>query len=196
MNSLRSRLMLVSLLTALSCTPAAEGGSQAEATTASMEGVTQLELQNLIRVTETLHEKFTALAGAMPEDDLTWRPMNGVRSVSEVYVHVAADNWYVPALMGWDAPPETGVTNDVETFRTYQDREMSRAEMLEALDASFDFFLRSMEASADELDREVVLGSPTTVGDIWIRAVVHLHEHLGQSIAYARTNEVVPPWSG
>lgn len=161
-----------------------------------MEGVTQLELQNLIRVTETLHEKFTALAGAMPEDDLTWRPMNGVRSVSEVYVHVAADNWYVPALMGWDAPPETGVTNDVETFRTYQDREMSRAEMLEALDASFDFFLRSMEASADELDREVVLGSPTTVGDIWIRAVVHLHEHLGQSIAYARTNEVVPPWSG
>jgi hypothetical protein len=23
----------------------------------------------------------------------------------------------------------------------------------------------------------------------------HLHEHLGQSIAYARMNAVVPPWS-
>ena len=37
--------------------------------------------------------------------------------------------------------------------------------------------------------------SETTVGDVWIRAVVHLHEHLGQGIAYARSNEVVPPWS-
>ena len=51
------------------------------------------------------------------------------------------------------------------------------------------------DASGGELDREVVLGTPTTVGDVWIRAVVHLHEHLGQSIAYARSNEVVPPWS-
>ena len=132
---------------------------------------------------------------AMPEDDLAWRPVNGVRSVSEVYVHIAADNWYVPALMGWDAPDETGVTDDVATFRTYQEQEMSRADMLGVLDGSFAFLLGAMEESAGELDREVILGTPTTVGDVWIRAVVHLHEHLGQSIAYARTNEVVPPWS-
>jgi hypothetical protein len=88
------------------------------------------------------------------------------------------------------------VTDDVETFRAYQTQEMSRAEMLDVLDGSFEFLLGAMEESAGELDREVVLGTPTTVGDVWIRAVVHLHEHLGQSIAYARTNEVVPPWSG
>ena len=46
-----------------------------------------------------------------------------------------------------------------------------------------------------ELDRVVELGRPTTVGAVWVEAVVHLHEHLGQSIAYARVNEVVPPWS-
>jgi hypothetical protein len=155
----------------------------------------QLELDNLIRVTRTLHEKFTALAADMPGDDLEWRPMEGVRSVSEVYIHVAADNWYVPALLGWEAPSETGVTDDVETFRAYQAREMSRDDMLEVLDASFEFFLGAMEDSGEELDRVVVLGTPTTVGDVWIRAVVHLHEHLGQSIAYARTNDVVPPWS-
>ena len=57
-------------------------------------------------------------------------------------------------------------------------------------------FRQAIEESAGELDRPVSLrGSPTTVGDIWIRAVVHLHEHLGQSIAYARSNGVVPPWS-
>jgi hypothetical protein len=97
--------------------------------------------------------------------------------------------------MGWDAPDETEVTDDVMTFRAYQERDMTRAEMLSALDASFEFFRGSMMESMGDLDREVVLGTPTTVGDVWIRAVVHLHEHLGQSIAYARTNEIVPPWS-
>jgi hypothetical protein len=53
-----------------------------------------------------------------------------------------------------------------------------------------------MDATSEELDRAVVLGSSdTTVGDVWIRAITHLHEHLGQSIAYARSHEVVPPWS-
>ena len=158
--------------------------------------VAGLELENLEKVVRTMHEKFTSLAAAMPEDDLAWRPMEGVRSVEEVFIHVAADNWYVPALMGWEAPAETAVTSDNQTFRDYQSRTMTRAEMLTALDASFDFFLESMASSTDELDREVVLGTPTTVGDVWIRAVVHLHEHLGQSIAYARSNGVVPPWSG
>jgi DinB superfamily len=155
----------------------------------------QLELENLQGVVGTLHEKFTALAAAIPEDDLDWRPMEGVRSIEEVYIHIAADNFYVPALMGWEAPAETEVTDDVETFRAYQDREMTRDEMLEAVEASFAFFRASMAESAGALDREVVLREPTTVGDVWIRAVVHLHEHLGQSIAYARSKEVAPPWS-
>jgi hypothetical protein len=109
---------------------------------------------------------------------------------------VAADNWFVPALMGWEPPPETEVTSDAATFRAYQERDMSRTEMLEVLDASFVFLRDAMRESAGELQRPVTLGGePTTVGDIWIRASVHLHEHLGQSIAYARANEVVPPWS-
>lgn len=182
--------------TALALSPAA-CAAPAEAPPAhdAVSASTTLEFENLRRTVDILHEKLTSLAEAMPEDDLGWRPMEGVRSVEEVYIHVAADNWYVPALLGWPAPAETEVTNDVETFRTYQNRTMSRAEMLEALDASFVFFKESMAASVSELDRSVVLGEPTTVGDVWIRAVVHLHEHLGQGIAYARSNEVVPPWS-
>ena len=154
-----------------------------------------LDLTDLEGVAGTLHEKFVTLAEAMPADHLGWRPMEGVRSVEEVFIHVAADNWYVPALMGWEAPAETGVTSDNATFRAYQDRAMTRDEMLLALDTSFDFLREAMASSSDELGREVVLGTPTTVGDVWIRAVVHLHEHLGQSIAYARSNGVVPPWS-
>lgn len=154
-----------------------------------------LELTDLESTVETLHEKFTALAGAMPADDLGWRPMEGVRSVEEVFIHIAADNWFVPALMGWEAPAETGVTSDGATFQAYQQRTMTRDEMLDAVDDSFRFLRESMAESRGDLGREVTLGTPTTVGDVWIRAVVHLHEHLGQSIAYARSNGVVPPWS-
>ncbi len=30
---------------------------------------------------------------------------------------------------------------------------------------------------------------------VLLQLVAHMNEHLGQSIAYARTNGVVPPWS-
>ena len=190
MFRIRTLAVIPAVLAFSACAPA-DGVENAEASVATAD----LQLADLEKVVGTLHEKFTALAEAMPEDDLTWQPMEGVRSVEDVFVHVAADNWYVPALMGWDAPDETEVTDDVMTFRAYQEREMTRDEMLAALDASFDFFRAAMVESTGDLDREVVLGTPTTVGDVWIRAVVHLHEHLGQSIAYARTNEVVPPWS-
>jgi len=174
---------------------ACSAAEPADSATQSEDVSVELRLDDLRGTVETLHEKFTTLAAAMPESDLGYSPMDGVRSVSEVYIHVAADNFYVPALLGWEAPEGTGVTSDVMTFREYQQQTMSRDDMLAALDASFEFFLASMADSEGDLDREVELGSPTTVGDVWIRATVHLHEHLGQSIAYARSNGVVPPWS-
>ena len=155
-----------------------------------------LAFEDLVGTVEILHEKFRSLAVTMPEDAYQWRPMEGVRSVSEVYRHIAADNFFVPTLMGIAAPPDTGINEDASTFRAFQERELTRDEVIETVDASFEFLSGAMEATASDLDRQITLGtSETTVGDVWIRAVVHLHEHLGQSIAYARTNEVVPPWS-
>ncbi len=194
MRSFRSPLCLAAALSmCISCAPPADR-PPVESPEDPVSGT--LALDDLGRTLEILHEKFTSLAEAMPEEDLGWRPMEGVRSVEEVYIHVAADNWYVPALMGWPAPDETGVTEDVATFREYQAREMTRDEMLTVLDASFDFMRSSLADSDTRTGDAVTLGGQeTTVGDVWIRAIVHLHEHLGQSIAYARVHEIVPPWS-
>lgn len=102
-----------------------------------------------------LESKLTDLLAAYPEDALAWRPMEGTRSVREVFLHVA-----------------------------------------EAMAASFAHLRSAMEATAGDLDQELTLGSNTrTVGQVWVGIVAHLHEHLGQSIAYARTNQIVPPWS-
>ena len=40
-----------------------------------------------------------------------------------------------------------------------------------------------------------VFGQKNTGRGMWIMAATHLHEHLGQLIAYARANNVTPPWS-
>src|ERR1044071_9173703 len=62
-------------------------------------------------VAET-EKKFIALAKAMPADKYDWRPMPGVRSVGEVFRHVASDNYLIPALLGTAADPATGITGD------------------------------------------------------------------------------------
>jgi DinB family protein len=176
---------------------AAESADGDAASASALEAASSsLEFQNLRRTLEIAHDKFKQLAEAMPEESYSWAPMEGVRSVGDVYQHISADNYFVPSLMGMTPPEGTGVTNDVMTFRAFQEVDMTKAEIVGHVDASFTFMFESMDATVDELDRVITLGnSDTTVGDVWIRAITHLHEHLGQSIAYARSNEVVPPWS-
>jgi len=171
-------------------------GCAAETEPEAMAPSASLELDNLRSTLAIARDKFQQLAEAMPEESYAWRPSPEVRSVGEVFRHVAADNYFVPALMGFTAPDGTGVTSDGATFQAFQETERTKSEIVSHVEASFDFMLESMDSAAGELDRGVILGSSeTTVGDVWIRAITHLHEHLGQGIAYARSNGVAPPWS-
>ncbi len=144
-----------------------------------------------------VESKLSDLLAAYPEDDLAWRPMEGTRSVREVFLHVAADNFYMPIqIVGTAAPDGTGITSDWDTAVEFERRTMTGAEVAEAMAASFAHLRSAMEATAEDLDRELTSGSNNrTVGQVWVGIVAHLHEHLGQSIAYARANQIVPPWS-
>ena len=176
--------------------PASEAG-ESSADGSAQGGVSgSVMLDNLMTQAGVAREKIMGLAEAIPEEAYAWRPMEGVRSTSEVFVHVAADNYFLPVLMGVEAPEETGVTSEYSTVLAFEAREMSKAEILEVLDASFDHLEASAESTGDDLAREFSFGSDTlTMGGLWAMAVTHLHEHLGQSVAYARANGVVPPWS-
>jgi uncharacterized damage-inducible protein DinB len=153
-------------------------------------------LSYLERTIGIAKDKFVGLAEAMPEESYGWRPMEGVRSVGDVFVHVAADNWYGPALMGIASPEGIGVTDQGQSVTDYQARDVSKEQTIEELTASFDHLLAVVEATRGSLSAEVTLGSNSvTYGDLWVRLITHMHEHLGQSISYARSNGVVPPWS-
>ena len=142
--------------------------------------------------------KVVSLARAMPESAYAWRPGKGVRSVGEAFTHVAADNYFMPAALGTAAPAGTGISGtDYKTVESYESRTRSRAEIIAELEASFAFLKKAMQGTTDaRLETSVkMFGRESSVRSTWVGTTTHLHEHLGQLIAYARTNNVVPPWS-
>lgn len=186
---------LLMTLTGLSACQSQQGG-EAVADAADAAADAQVMLDHLAAQARTLQEKLEGLAEAIPEESYGWRPMEGVRSVAEVFAHVAADNYLLPAALGVAAPEGTGITTDYTTAQAYEARERSKEELIAGLTASFDHLFAAMEATRGELDASVtVFGSEFTGGGLWTMTVTHLHEHLGQMIAYARSNSVVPPWS-
>jgi len=190
--------MLLALLPVMTACESRAPSVEADAAigSASASGSAESVVLNLRRTVGIAHEKLVSLAEAMPEEDYSWRPMEGVRSVGDVFIHVAADNWFGPALMGIEAPPETGVTTEDETVRAYQERDLSKEEILAEMEASFQHILAAMDQVAPQAGEEVSLrGNAMSQADLWVRLVVHMHEHLGQAVAYARSREVVPPWS-
>ena len=134
-------------------------------------------------------DKLVALAGAIPQEKYSWRPAKGVRSVSEVYIHVAGSNYFMGAPMG--VKPPTGFSEKMEKTVT------EKAKVLEALHASFAQVRQAVIKLSDaDLSKPAnVEGQQTTYEGMLFFLAAHTHEHLGQLIAYARSNGIAPPWS-
>jgi uncharacterized damage-inducible protein DinB len=145
-----------------------------------------------------LQEKLVGLARTIPADKYGWRPAEGVRSVGEVMTHVAADNYLMPGGVGVLPPANTGIKiADYKTVQAYERRSASRDEIIADLEASFSHLGKALDGTSAARMAETVtfFGQQMTVQKLWMLTVTHLHEHLGQSIAYARSNGVTPPWS-
>lgn len=146
----------------------------------------------------TLQRKLIGLANAIPDSAYAWRPGAGVRSVGEVFLHVAADNYLIPINMGQPAPASSGiVATDPQTVAAFEARTLSKAAIIAELEASFAHLHQAMGLTTDAnlADSIPFFGQRWTRRRAMVLTVTHLHEHLGQAIAYARSNGVTPPWS-
>lgn len=148
-------------------------------------GMRDLFLQQLTDV----EKKMNSLAQAVPAEKYSWRPGPGVRSVSEVFMHVAGANYMFPSMAGVK-PPE-GIDRNMEKTVT------EKSKVQAALKQSFEHARKAVQGLSDaDMSREIkFFGRPSTVEALIFIMANHMHEHLGQSIAYARVNGVVPPWS-
>ncbi|HCY76868.1 MAG TPA: damage-inducible protein DinB [Ignavibacteriales bacterium] len=126
------------------------------------------------------------LAEAMPEDKYNWTPGEGVRTVGEVYVHAAEANFYLVTVM-------MGTKPDMNQKKSDTDKKTALAMLEKSIDAVKE---AAGKLTEDDLNREVeAFGMKFSLRNFMITMLNHNHEHLGQSIAYARMNGVVPPWS-
>jgi uncharacterized damage-inducible protein DinB len=135
-------------------------------------------------------QRYTRLAEAMPAEKYAWHPAEGVRSVGEVYAHIVAANYGIARALG--AAPPAGLD-----FKAIQALSADKPKLIQALKDSFAHFRGAIivlsEADADKPQK--MFGRQTTVRGSFIMITGHFGEHLGQSIAYARVNGVVPPWT-
>ncbi len=139
---------------------------------------------------KSVGDKYEQLATATPWEKYSWRPAAGVRSVCEVFLHIAGDNYYMAGEMGAKIP--AGI--DLKTIEKCPD---SKEKVLATMKGGFKFYADAVTAMKDaDADQPMkVFGMSFTKRGYQMFVMEHAGEHLGQSIAYARSNGIVPPWS-
>jgi uncharacterized damage-inducible protein DinB len=133
--------------------------------------------------------QLVALAEAIPAEKFTWRPAPGVRSVSEVYMHITMANLYLLSITGPPIPPELKA-NAEQTVT-------SKPEVIAWLKRSLEAVKKAHLAEPpSHLEKKVKIeGRDSTVDAMYLRIIIDANEHMGQLVAYARMMGVVPPWS-
>ena len=134
-------------------------------------------------------QQLIALAEATPGEKFSWRPAPGVRSTSEVYMHIVMANFYLLSVTGPKMPADLKENMDKTVT--------SKAQVIDWLKRSLNAVKEGHWAEKpDDLHRKVhIADRDATVDGMYLRILVHANEHMGQLVAYARMTGVVPPWT-
>lgn len=133
--------------------------------------------------------KIVQLAEAFSEEQYAWRPMDGVNSVQEAILHVASANYFISGMLGHPAPEGLDVSQ--------LGKGANKEEIIKIYQASLEHARAAVAGVSEEaLNEEInMFGQKAPRARLVLVVSDHAHEHLGQLIAYARSNKVVPPWS-
>lgn len=136
-------------------------------------------------------DQIVKLIEAIPQDKFTWRPAEGVRSVSEVILHIAGSTYMLSSALGTPVPEGLNL-------ETLEKSTTNKDEILKYVNDAYAFSSTAVANVSDEAMNEMIelpFGTFSKRGVIMIIAT-HSYEHKGQLIAYARFNGITPPWSG
>lgn len=181
-----SLFFLLSLLIAPSLTPATNPSDE------------PAFVKEFLGQMDYIEGRLTQLAEAMPEDTYGWRPGEGVRSVGEAYIHVAFGNYIWVTMSGGKVPEDVGFVPDPAKISEWDTQTTDKAEIIAIMKRSFNVLRETAKTfSQDDLDNKEIefFGMKFSLRNFLVTGIAHCHEHLGQSIAYARMNGVTPPWS-
>lgn len=146
-------------------------------------------LKMIVEELSSLEKKAVDLANEFPDDKYTWRPAEEIRSVSESFIHMCGANFWLSKFGGLEIPES--FPKDAEKTIT------SKEDVVKTLKSSFEQarkFVSGINPEQFEDIIELPFGKKTK-REVCLLLVGHAHEHVGQLIAYARSNDVIPPWS-
>jgi uncharacterized damage-inducible protein DinB len=188
MNKLFLPLTLVLVLSA-GLIGASAQNTDATAATDHTAPSYDMKAQSLLDL-ERVQKKFVDLANVAPADKLTWRPSADSRSFAEVFLHVAGERYQILGLMG--AAPPAGFDP-----KTFEQLTTDKARIIDELNRSWEFTKKTIDgmSNADFAKLLPKLGPQANAGDVVYILVADAHEHLGQVVAYAREQGIVPPWT-
>ena len=183
MKALSAFLLVLLVIGGLPLTASAQNSPDRTAPSYDMKAQSLLDL-------ERVQKKFVDLANAVPSDKFTWRPSPDSRSFAELFLHVAGERYGILALMG--ATPPSGFDG-----KTFEKSTTDKTRIIEELSKSWDFAHTAINGmtNADFAKLLPKLGPQANAGDVVYILVADCHEHLGQAVAYARVNGIVPPWT-
>jgi len=140
-----------------------------------------------------VEKQIVSLEQAMPQAKFGWRPAKGVRSVAEVYLHIAGGIYFLAGQMGREAPADVKAIDP----KKWDTQTTKKDEIKAILTKAFAFLRQTVESMSDaDLEKtHNFFGNDMTERALLMFVQGHCFEHLGQSIAYARSVGVVPPWS-
>jgi uncharacterized damage-inducible protein DinB len=141
-------------------------------------------------------KRVMSLANAIPEAKYSWRPGPGVRSIGEVFIHIAAANRLLLVLASSNLSTEN-LGKAIAAQADAEKEPASKERIMQMLKESFVAVRKTLEiATTASLARDAdFFGTPTTQRAVLVTLNTHIGEHLGQAIAYARMNGITPPWN-
>src|ERR1700724_2587535 len=182
-------LAVLFLLAGLSAGTIGASGQSSDTAADKTSPSYDMKAQSLLDL-ERVQKKFVDLANVLPADKMTWRPSADARSFREVFLHVAGERYGILGLMG--VTPPAGFDG-----KTFEKSTTDRSQIVAELNKSWEFTEKAIDgmSNADFAKLLPKLGPQANAGDVIYILVADAHEHLGQVVAYARENGIVPPWT-
>ena len=189
MKSLILPVLACALLAAVGVSQAATPGAQSAQSEDKTAPSYDMKAQAALDL-DGVNKKVISLAQALPQDKFNWRPTPDSRSFAEVFLHVSGERYFILGLMG--AAPPAGFDG-----KTYEKSTTDKAKIIDELNKSGEYTQKTIAsmANADYAKLLPKLGPQANEGDVIYILVADAHEHLGQLVAYARENGIVPPWT-
>jgi uncharacterized damage-inducible protein DinB len=160
------------------------------ATAATAQSASTDYRDEFLRQFEGSSRKITMLAEAMPQELYDWSPSEGVMSVARVYMHIARYNFMYPEdALGIPAPSSV----DLDTMEEIRDKTQVTRILQESVAHVRESVQRMTSADLEASTR--LYGREIAKWAVLLQLIAHMNEHVGQSVAYARMNDIVPPWS-